>query len=210
MLPQEPATKRAVAFFDGQNLFYAAKKAFGYNFPNYDPSALAQAVCVRQGWQLSQVRFYTGIPSVQADPQRHAFWTEKLRHMNSAGVVTFTRRLQYRNKVIALPDGSAHTLLVGQEKGIDVRIALDIIGVAYRNQADVILVFSQDQDLSEAADEIRQIAADQKRWIKIASAFPLSPTVFNPRGINNTDWIRLDRALYETCIDPRDYRPKGG
>ena len=40
-MPTEPAIKRVVAFIDGQNLFYAAKTAFGYNHPNYDPKALA-------------------------------------------------------------------------------------------------------------------------------------------------------------------------
>jgi hypothetical protein len=30
-MPAEPAIKRAVAFVDGQNLFYAAKTAFGYD-----------------------------------------------------------------------------------------------------------------------------------------------------------------------------------
>lgn len=33
----EPQTKRVTAFVDGQNLFNAAKYAFGYRFPNYDP-----------------------------------------------------------------------------------------------------------------------------------------------------------------------------
>jgi hypothetical protein len=36
----EPADKRTVAFFDGQNLFHAARAAFGYTFPNYDPITL--------------------------------------------------------------------------------------------------------------------------------------------------------------------------
>ena len=43
-MPTEPARKRTIAFFDGQNLFYAAKEAFGHTYPNYDPLALAQAV----------------------------------------------------------------------------------------------------------------------------------------------------------------------
>jgi hypothetical protein len=49
-MPVEPAVKRAIAFFDGQNLFYAAKHAFGYSWPNYDPLKLARAVCQSQGW----------------------------------------------------------------------------------------------------------------------------------------------------------------
>ena len=36
-----PPSPRAVTFVDGQNLFYAAKEAFGYTYPNYDPLKLA-------------------------------------------------------------------------------------------------------------------------------------------------------------------------
>ena len=48
-MPAEPAIKRAIAFIDGQNLFYAAKYAFGNAWPNYDPLKLSQAVC-RTDW----------------------------------------------------------------------------------------------------------------------------------------------------------------
>ena len=48
----EPSVKRAVAFVDGQNLFFAARQAFGYTYPNYDFPALATAVCNANGWQL--------------------------------------------------------------------------------------------------------------------------------------------------------------
>ncbi len=27
-------------------------------------------------------------------------------------------------------------------------------------------------------------------------------------GIYRTDWVKIDRATYDSCIDPRDYRPK--
>ena len=51
------------------------------------------------------------------------------------------------------------------------------------------------------------IAGEQDRSIKMASAFPVSPTVSNKRGINSTDWIPIDRGLYDNCLDSRDYRP---
>ncbi len=35
-MSSEPPVKRAIAFVDGQNLFHAARKAFGYTYPNYD------------------------------------------------------------------------------------------------------------------------------------------------------------------------------
>jgi uncharacterized LabA/DUF88 family protein len=42
-------------------------------------------------------------------------------------------------------------VLTGEEKGIDVRIALDVIAEAHRRAYDVALILSQDQDLSEVA-----------------------------------------------------------
>lgn len=54
--------------------------------------------------------------------------------------------------------------------------------------------------------EVRVIAREQDRWIKVASAFPVSPVVGKMRGINKTDWIRIERAIYDSCIDTRDYR----
>ena len=107
-----------------------------------------------------------------------------------------------------MPDGSIHTFLTGDEKGIDVRLALDVIRLGHRQDYDVAWIFSQDQDLSEVADEIRVISQEQNRWIKIACAYPVSPTYANKRGINRTDWVKIDRAMYDRCIDPRDYRSK--
>ena len=191
---------------DGQNLFHAAREAFGYTYPNYDASALAREVFAKQGWELAQVRFYTGMPAEDDNPQWHFFWTHKLAAMGRQGVVVYSRPLRYRNRTVALPNGTQHSFLTGEEKGIDVRIALDVIALAHRREYDVALVLSQDQDLSEVAEEIRTIAREQRRWIKIASAFPHSPASRNRRGINKTDWIRIDRKLYGRCLDRRDYR----
>ena len=202
----EPAVKKAFAFIDGQNLFLHSKDAFGYRFPNYDIGALAREVCKANGWELAEARFYTGIHDASANPFWNSFWVNKTTQMGQTGIKVVTRPLRYRNKIVRLPDGTQHSFLTGEEKGIDVRIALDVIAGARNRSYDVAIVFSQDQDLAEVATEIRTIAGEQGRWIKIACAFPDSPTARNRRGINGTDWIRIDRATYDRCIDPRDYR----
>jgi uncharacterized LabA/DUF88 family protein len=205
-MPAEPQVKRAVAFVDGQNLFHAVRSAFGYTFPNYDVRALASSLCASRGWQLDQIRFYTGVPDTRDNARWSGFWAAKLLAMSRDRVWTFSRPLRYRNQTVRLPDGTVHAFLSGEEKGVDVRIAVDIIRMAHRREYDVAVVFSQDQDLSEVAAEIRVISGEQDRWIKIASAFPDSPAARNHRGINSTDWIRIDRATYDACIDPRSYR----
>ncbi len=204
----EPQPKRAVAFIDGQNLFHSARESFGYTYPSYDVRALSQIVCKQAGWSLTEVRFYTGIPDPADDPKWHHFWSGKLAVMGRQKVYVFSRSLRYRNRVVELPDGTTHSYLAGEEKGIDVRIALDVIRLAHAREYDVALIFSQDQDLSEVANEIRGIAREQGRWIKVACAYPFSPTTRNRRGIQKTDWIKIDRATYDACLDRRNYWPK--
>jgi uncharacterized LabA/DUF88 family protein len=206
-MPQAPDSPRAVTFFDGQNLFHSAKSAFGYNFPNYDPMALSKAICAQKGWVLEQVRFYTGVPDAADNPTWNHFWTAKGAQMGREGIYVFTRPLRYRNKIIPLPGGGSYTFLDGDEKGIDVRIALDVIRLAHQKRYDVAVLFCRDQDLSELADEIKVISKEQNRWIKTASAYPTSPAV-RFRGISGTEWCKIDRATYDACIDTRDYRPK--
>jgi uncharacterized LabA/DUF88 family protein len=193
-----PQPQHAVAFIDGQNLFHCAREAFGYNYPNYDPKKLAAEVCAVRGWKLTQVRFYTGVPPKDRDIRWHEFWQKKSLRMSRSGVVVTTRPLRYTEEL--LDDGNY--AYIAREKGIDVRIALDVLRMGERKQYDVAIIFSQDQDLAELAPEIRDFSERQNRWIKLASAFPVGPTTQNTRGINNTDWIKIDQPMYDRCLDP--------
>ena len=196
----EPTVKRVIAFFDGQSLFHAAKSAFGYSHPNYDPKRLAEEICRSKGWLLVETRFYTGMPEPTDDPEWNSYWARKLLTMNIQGVWTFSRPLRYRHSETILPDGSKVQIRLPEEKGIDVRIAIDILRLCLKESYDVALIFSQDQDLSELAVEFRTISKEQDRWIKIASAFPSSPLYRNTRGINGTDWIPIEKPFYLSLI----------
>lgn len=195
---EEPEIKRAVAFFDGQNLYHHAKAAFGHHHPNYDPVKLCDAVCAAHGWVNHGVRFYTGVPSAERQPEWGRYWSNRLLSMRRAGIAVTDRPLRY-DRDPAEPDK-------GVEKGIDVRIALDVIRLAYSGQYDVALIFSQDQDLAEVADDIREIARSTGRWIKAACAFPAGPAATSSRGLAKTDWFRMDRVFYDRCLDHTDYR----
>jgi uncharacterized LabA/DUF88 family protein len=197
-MAQEPADKRVIAFFDGQALFHAAKEAFGYPYPNYDPTALAESIVkARTGWRLEGLYFYTGVYGREDNEFWHDFWAAKLAVMGTRGVHVFQRPLRRRRQ---------SGVDVFEEKGIDVRVALDVVRLARTDALDVALLFTQDQDLSEVADEVRAIARERGRWIKIASAYPMSASRRNRRGVNGTDWIQIDKNTYDACLDPLDYR----
>jgi hypothetical protein len=110
-------------------------------------------------------------------------------------VQTYSRPLVYRKGI-------------AQEKGIDVKLAIDAVRLAHESAYDVALIFSQDQDFVEVANEIRRIAAVQNRWICVASAYPVSPDYANIRGIDRTDWMPIDRTLYDQAIDVVNYRSR--
>jgi hypothetical protein len=93
----------------------------------------------------------------------------------------------------------------GEEKGIDVRIALDIIRLTYRNEFDVGIIFSQDQDLSEVVTEVREIARDQQRPVEMYCAFPRSARTTNANPIRGTTAVAIDHAFYDACLDPSNY-----
>ena len=202
----EPKIKKTYIFVDGQNLYRAAKDAFGYHYPNYNIRLLSEHICSNHKWTLSSIYFYTGVPDPQDDNFWHNFWSKKLSYMGRSGIKLYSRPLRYHNKDLKCPScNKIYTSLVGHEKGVDVRLALDVIRFANEKRYDVALIFSQDQDLKEVAEEIVKISIEQNRWIKIASAFPVSPT-YKSRGIDKTEWIKIDKKAYDACIDSNDYR----
>ena len=197
---------RAVAFFDGQNLFAAARDAFGFTTASYGVPRFAQAIALLHGWDLIETRFYTGLPNRRENPRLHRHWTLRLRRMRAENVAVTARPLRRRRRRARLDDGAAVEFTVLEEKGIDVRIALDVVRVLLAVACDVVLLFSQDQDFAERADEVRTIAREQQRWIKIASAYPVGRGTKNPRGVARTDWIPIDRTTYEACLETREGR----
>ncbi len=208
--PHDTPTLRAITFFDGQNLYRSVKDAWGCSHPNYDVVGLSRAVCEREGWILSAMpRFYTGVPREVDSPRWHTFWANKLRAIGRQGCTVFKGQVRYRTEEVRLGDGTQVTRTHGREKGVDVRIAIDLIRLAHRRQYDVAVVFSQDQDLREVAREIKEIAREQQRRITVASAFPFQPPRPGQkpcRGIDQTQWVRMEQEFYERYLDPHDYR----
>ncbi len=196
------------AFIDGQNLFYAVREKFGYTYPNYDVRKLAEHVTQAEPDRvLARVHFYTGLHAQAEDAFWHGFWSRKILAMQHAGIQVFHRPLKYAEIKVPLPTGGSKILRRGREKGVDVRLALDLVGMARRREYDTAIVFSQDSDLEEAVKEVYEIRRELGTWLKVECAFPLGISAQRPRGLDATQWRPIDRATYDRCIDPTDYRP---
>lgn len=189
---------RTIVFFDGQNLFHGAKEAWAiqqtgsvYGYPSYDVEKLARALVLAKRDQiLSQIRFYTGVPEPSQDRFWHGFWSNKLRYLGSRGIYVYRGRIN--------PGG--------QEKGVDVSLAIDLIRLTYEKEYDAVIIVSCDWDFGPAVKLARKIAQDQGRNVLLQSAFPHERNRYNRRGIQGTEWLYITKSLYDACIDTRDYR----
>ncbi|MEJ0025274.1 MAG: NYN domain-containing protein [Rhizomicrobium sp.] len=143
-----------MAFVDGQNLFQHAKAAFGHFHPNYDLVKLHAAVCAANGWSPNLIRFYTGVPNAAESQMWASYWSNRILAMKRAGIVTTTRPLRYRKDIVEI--GGVQTVhTTPQEKGIDVRLALDVVSYARKGNFNVAVIYSQDQDLCEVVEFVR-------------------------------------------------------
>ena len=106
---------------------------------------------------------------------------------------------------IVFPCGVKETRYIPKEKGVDIRLALDAARLAWQQEYDVAIIFSQDQDFAQLVKEVQAIAQKQGRWIKLVCAFPDGTSVPIIRGC---EAFPMDEAFYNKCLDPRDYRSK--
>ena len=131
---------RTIVLIDGQNLYHLARRAWAsgpsspYAWPSYDVEKLARVLISRPaGRTNAETRFYTGVPDPAAGPSQlfwHGFWSNKIRFLRSRGIYV------YRGTVNA----------GGQEKGVDVSLALDLVRATYDRRYEVAIIVSQDWD----------------------------------------------------------------
>ena len=173
-------------------------------YPNFDPVALSNLVAQKYSLTIKKIKFYTGIPPKKRDPYWNRFWSAKLALLGRNKLVKiFTRKTQFREKTIII-DNKKYQIQFDVEKGIDTRITIDIVRDALDQKSEAIVIFSEDQDLSESVTEIKKIAKTKGKYISIFSA---SPPFKDKRGISGSQWIKISEKDYNQCIDKRDYRP---
>ena len=187
------STNRAVALIDGMNLYNHALRAFGDRDGRYDPAKLARSVADIAGCDLVQTRFYVGVPSANVHRRLNNYWRARLQAMEDDGVHVFRGAVNYAGGK-------------GQEKGVDIRIALDSIQMILDGLCDTLIIFSTDQDFKQIKPTALQVAAQMRLNIRVISAFPTTPR-FKIRGIDGTEWIPFDRSTYNRSIDPQSYWP---
>jgi uncharacterized LabA/DUF88 family protein len=152
--PKKSDSKRRVAvFIDYQNCYRAARESFfdDANDPSsmgqFFPHMLANLLASKAGldYTLTFVGVYAGIAANSRERKTFAARRKQVAVWEKTGVTVFTRTLQYPR---AWPREKPH------EKGVDVKLAIDLVMKAISNEFDVGIVASCDTDLAPAVEAV--------------------------------------------------------
>jgi len=175
-MPANPT--RAILFIDGSNWYHGLKN-IGVDSGGLDYPRVARKLLIDR--QLREIRYYIG----KAPPPRKQIAAQDkfLARLRKQGVQVFLGRVERnwmtpsRNPMTAklrsilaeaksaIPEDVLANLsrLCGEtipyyvEKQVDVRIAVDLVGMAQRDEYDVAYVLSADGDFVPAVEEAKRL-----------------------------------------------------
>jgi uncharacterized LabA/DUF88 family protein len=213
---------RVGVFIDGQNITIGARYAFEGS-GNMHPLLLGRELAAASGPggrdenELVEIRYATGLPDMRHDPERAE--PEQRRHdlMRQTDVVVLEKRLRYRwewqirDRDLPDPrdarDDVRQARVVsqnrGQEKGIDVWLALDALVMCARADLDRVVIATADSDLNMVPHYVRALPGQGDTEVVAAM-------VVNGRGeVRHNDaydrTIAIDQSMYDRAVDRFDY-----
>jgi uncharacterized LabA/DUF88 family protein len=149
--------RRVAAFIDYQNCYGAAREGFHQpddpaRFGQFSPRRLANLLAAKANspFDLAYVGIYTGIPDGSKDSRSYAARRKQMAAWDREKVSVHTRTLRYPHN---WPTESA------EEKGIDVKLAIDAVMMAFQDRYDVGIIASVDSDLAPAVEAILELKA---------------------------------------------------
>jgi uncharacterized LabA/DUF88 family protein len=190
--------RRFVLFVDYQNAYMQARRCFRGEaaqraFGQFHPAVLGELIGGRLGADLHEVRVYRGLPHAVRDPRSFTAADRQIKAWErDARTTVVTRPLRYRG---ALPP---------EEKGIDVRLAVDFVAMALRGEYDVGVLMSHDSDLAPALEAVLELAPAVH--VEVAAWAARRGNVNRLRIPGRRVWCHyLSAADYAAVADRRSY-----
>ena len=142
-------SKRVMIFIDGSNLYHALKAALGNASIDFEHLA---AALVGPDRELVRVYYYNAPVNQQEVPEQY-----KRQQSFLSGI----KRLPYYEvklgRLVRRPQGMV-------EKGVDVKLATDMVAAGLRDRYDVAVLVSGDGDFADAV----QVVKDAGKHVELA------------------------------------------
>lgn len=192
-------------FVDYQNMYRSAREAFGWkaeggHFGNFRPYGLGRQMVRDPDRALAQVRVYTGMHT----PQRNAAQYSNLQRRMRAWLAESPDKVEVFPRPLRYSSQRPH----GEEKGVDVELAIDLVRLAIDDAFDVVVLASTDTDLVPPL----QFVADRfpDKTIVTAAWEPLPEYISDtaapldlPRG--DVERTRIPKRDFDRMADKRNF-----
>jgi len=144
--------KRAFVFIDGNNFYFKLKELISklngrYSLLDFNFRKFAEWLIEPN--KLKEIHYYLGVVSRRKDDNK----SEELY----ANQQKLFRKLQKQNIIITLGQLIRHPDKTYHEKGVDVRLAVEMIRFAREDKYDIAYLVSSDTDLVAAVEEVKSI-----------------------------------------------------
>lgn len=139
-------------YIDGSNLYHKLKGLGIKNITYFQYGNLAEWL-TREDRQIIAKRYYVGaIRAKEKDKKAIKMQESQVRLFNHLG--SKSQGYSVQRGYLMKNDGVYH------EKGVDVKIAVDLLVGAYENIYDTAILISSDTDLIPAMQKVRQLGKD--------------------------------------------------
>lgn len=193
--------RRVAVFIDYQNCLGQARKAFceptdPATAGQLLPRALAHFLAAKEkgAYELVYCGVYCGIASSTKEPKTFAARRKQAAAWAKSGCTVVMRPLRYQG----WPDERP------REKGVDVRLSIDVVAKALAGEFDVAIIATCDTDVAPVAELLLDLKAQNGRpdvefitWEGYPSKISIPGAHLVYREITRTD--------FEAISDPVDY-----
>ena len=208
--------ERVQIFIDGSNFYHLALGKLGLRDGQFDYNAFA--LFLANGRQISNMgkRMYVGTVREQKDNQKSVFAMSKqmafFSQLKSDHWEIKTSALKVRTEELVIDDRVTDfkkILKAGikkiqfqrlREKGIDVKLATDLITAAIDDRYDTAIVVSSDADLIPAIDWVRLRQKKKVEYIGFSIADPIDERNSTKPLLSMIQKTDIQRALVETDL----------
>ncbi|NMC70754.1 MAG: NYN domain-containing protein [Myxococcales bacterium] len=179
---------RVEVFIDGGNLYRSVKDAYGIA-GGYDLHRLVKLICRQRhggrSMRLQRIFYFTAqVPQSFGETyERQRRFLEAIKRVRGVPLVVRLGHLQ-RDR-----DTAAY-----REKGVDVRIGVELLGRAYERAYELAVLVSRDGDLAPAVDWVRQTNACRVLYASV----PWEPAWALSNSCNGN--IPITREMVESCL----------
>lgn len=148
--------KKAIIFIDGSNFYYRLKYVIkdktNVSLLDFDYAKFGQWLC--KDFEVIEIRYYIGAVRRKNHNQK----SEQLYNNQQR----LFRKLQKQNIQIVLGQLIQHPDKTYHEKGVDVRLAVEMIKFALQDKFDTAFLISSDTDLVPAVEEVLSLGKKVK------------------------------------------------